>query len=155
MSSHSAAGTLIYISASNPATFDVAGYEALNDWSLIGEVTNLGEFGREYQKITHNPLASRGTVKKKGSFDEGSIPLECALDNDDAGQIKMKAASLSDADHSFRVHDVQAGESYYFQGLTFTWKRVYGTVNDIVKARGTIEIQTDSVTGTGVVEDLS
>ena len=63
------AGATIGISATLPATNDAAGYAALT-FSLIGEVTDLGEFGREYATVTHNPIASRRTIKRKGSFND-------------------------------------------------------------------------------------
>lgn len=92
------AGSTIAISAATPATFNSAGYGALS-FSSIGEVTDLGEFGREFALVTHNPIATRGTQKRKGSFNEGSIDLKLGLDTDDAGQIIAKAASLSDNDY--------------------------------------------------------
>jgi len=63
------AGTTISVVDSNPATYDQAGFEALT-YSLIGEVTDLGEFGREYSAVTHNPLGDRRTVKRKGSYND-------------------------------------------------------------------------------------
>lgn len=153
MSSHTAAGSYISVSTADPATFNVAGYAALA-FTDIGEVDNIGEFGREYNLVTRNPLRSRGTVKMKGSYNEGQLPLQIALDNNDAGQVVMKAASLSDDLHSFRITDGQTGEIYYFQGLVMTWKRNYGGTDDVVNVACTIEINTDSATGTGVVEDL-
>ena len=80
------AGTTIAISAVLPATDDAAGYNALT-WAAIGEVTDLGEFGREYATVTHNPVASRRTIKRKGSYNDGTMALQLALDRDDAGQI--------------------------------------------------------------------
>src|SRR5690349_14090990 len=102
MSVDSSAGTTLKISASTPATFDAAGYGALT-YTNIGEITNLGEFGREYSLITHNPIANRGTVKRKGSFNEGTMALQLGLDKNDAGQILAKSASVSDDDYSFEI----------------------------------------------------
>src|SRR5258706_15975839 len=96
------AGTLISISAAQPATFNVAGYAALS-WTGIAEITDGGDHGREYAVVTHMPIASRGVQKFKGSFNEGSKSLQLALDNDDAGQVLAKAALLSDNDYSFKV----------------------------------------------------
>ena len=87
MTVRTSAGTTIAISASTPATFDEAGYLALS-FTTIGEVTNLGEFGREYALVTHNPVGSRGTVKKKGSFNEGTMSMTLGLDTDDAGNVR-------------------------------------------------------------------
>jgi hypothetical protein len=154
----SAAGTTLRVSASQPATYDAAGYDTLfgssPGWgSLVGEITNFGDFGREFALITHNPVGSRGTQKLKGSFNEGQLPLTMGLDTDDAGQIKMKAASLSDANYSF-VIETQGGDKYYFQAKVMSFKVGIGGVDNVVSANAVLEITTNSA-GVGVVESLA
>lgn len=151
MTVRTSAGTTLGISASNPATFNIAGYDALS-FTSIGEITDLGEFGREYNLVTHNPIGSRGTVKKKGSFNEGSMTLQLGLDTDDAGQILAKAASLSDADYSFKL-TTQNGDIYYYQAQVMSFKVGVGQVDSITTASITLEL-TSSSTGVGVVEKL-
>lgn len=146
------AGTTFSVSAGNPATFDVAGYAALT-FTAVGEVTDLGEFGREYALVTHNPIGSRGTQKFKGSFNEGQIALQLGLDTDDAGQILMKAASQSDNNYSFKVA-TKNGDIYYFEAKVMSWKVGAGGVDSITSATAMLEITTSS-TGVGVVEDLA
>ncbi len=152
MTVRTSAGTTIKISASNPATFNQAGYEALS-FTTIGEVTDLGEFGREFALVTHNPVGSRGTVKKKGSFNEGSMTLQLGLDTDDAGQILAKAAALSDNDYSFKV-TTQSGDVYYFQAQVMSFKVGAGSVDQITAATIQLEITT-STAGVGIVEVLA
>lgn len=152
MATATSAGSTLGVSAGTPATFDVTGYAALT-FTSVGEVTDLGEFGREYNLVTHNPLASRGTVKKKGSFNEGAIELQLGLDTDDAGQILMKSASLSDADHSFKI-TTQNGDVYYMQAQVMRFKVGVGSVDSITSASATLEITTNSA-GVGVVESLA
>ncbi len=152
MTVRSTAGTTIKISAAIPATFDGTGYAALT-YTTIGEVTDLGEFGREYALISHNPIGSRGTVKLKGSFNEGSISMQLGLDTDDAGQILAKSASLSDADHSF-VITTQNGDKYYFQAKTMSFKVNVGSVDSVTAATIALELTTNSA-GVGVVEVLA
>jgi hypothetical protein len=146
------AGTVLKISAGTPGTFNVAGYEALT-WTTVGEVTDLGEFGREYALVTHNPVGSRGTRKYKGSYNEGAMTLQLGLDTDDAGQILAKAASLSDSDYSVSV-TTQNGDVYYMQAKVMSWKVGVGSVDSITTATCVLEITTTS-TGVGVVEDLN
>ena len=146
------ATTTLKISAGVPATFDNAGYAALT-YTTVGEVTNLGEFGREFQLVTHNPVATRGTQKLKGSWNEGTIVLQLGLDTDDAGQILMKAAAGSDSLYSFLVTTAN-GDKYYFQGLTMSFKVGLSDVNSVTAATANIEITTSS-TGVGIVETLA
>ncbi len=152
MTVRSSAGTTIKISASQPATYNAAGYEALT-MTTIGEVTDLGEFGREFALITHNPIGSRGTVKLKGSFNEGSISMQLGLDTDDAGQILAKAAALSDNDYSFCI-TTQNGDDYYFQAKVMSFKVGVGSVDSVTSATITLELTTNSA-GVGIVEVLA
>ena len=152
MTIQSAAGASIGISAAAPATYNVAGYEALT-YLNIGEVTDLGEFGREYNLITHNPIDTRATKKLKGSYNEGQISLTVALDTADAGQNLAKTASASDADYSLVV-TMQNGAKYYFPAKVMSFKIGVGSVDNVVSATISLEI-TSSSTGVGVVEDLT
>lgn len=147
----SSAGSTLSLSAGIPATFNVAGYTALT-WTAVGEITDLGEFGREFNLITHNPLGSRGTVKLKGSFNEGSISVSLALDTDDAGQILAKAAALSDNDYSVKII-TQNGDDYYMQVKVMSFKVQVGSVDSVTSATMTMEITTTSA-GVGIVEAL-
>ena len=152
MSVRTSAGSVLRVSAAAPATFDVTGYAALT-WATVGEVTDLGEFGREYALVTHNPVGSRGTQKFKGSFNEGTMSLSLGLDTDDAGQILMKAGSLSDDAYSFEL-ETQNGDIYYFQAMVMSWKVGVASVDSITTATCNLEITTSN-TGVGVVEVLA
>lgn len=152
MTIQSAAGASIGISAAAPATYNVAGYEALT-FTNIGEVTDLGEFGREYNLITHNPIDTRATKKLKGSYNEGQISLTVGLDTADAGQNLAKTASASDADYSIII-TMQNGAKYYFPAKVMSFKIGVGSVDNVVSATISLEI-TSSSTGIGVVEDLT
>lgn len=149
MGVRTSAGTTIGIVAGQPATYNAAGYDALV-FVPIGEVTDLGEFGREYQVATHNPLATRGTVKKKGSYNEGQIQMQVGLDEDDAGQTLAEAAAASDDDYSFCI-TTQSGAKYYFQAQVTSFKTSIGGVDQITAATIGLELTT-STTGVGVVK---
>jgi hypothetical protein len=147
MAVRTAAGATIGISATAPTAFTKVGWEAAT-FTLIGEVTDLGEFGREYTKVEHKPLATRGTQKKKASFDDGAITLAVGLDSKDAGQILLKTAAGSDADYYFCI-TLQSGDKYFTPAIVMGFKTSVGSVDNIVSASITLEL-----TGTGVFEDL-
>jgi hypothetical protein len=149
MTARTSAGSTLAISAAAPATFNEAGYEALT-FTNIGEITDLGEFGREYALVTHNPLDTRATVKRKGSYNEGAMDLRLALDTDDAGQILLSTASESDADYSFEL-TLQNGDVYYFQAQVMTFKIGVGSVDQITGASVRLEL-TSNDDGVGIVE---
>lgn len=146
------AGTTIGIVLGAPATFDAAGYAALTFVS-IGEVTDIPDFGREFEMVTHKPIGSRGTVKKKGGFNEGSIDLKLGLNTDDAGQVLLKAAALSDVDYSFKI-TCPTGDVYYFRALTLSFKVAVGSSGSIISATTKLELQTSSA-GVGIIEVLA
>ena len=152
MTVRTSAGATIAVSASAPASFNATGYDALTP-TLIGEVTDLGEFGREYALVTHNPLASRATVKKKGSYNEGQVTLQIGLDTDDAGQILLKTASQSDNDYYFKI-TVQGGDIYYFPAQVMSFKVSIGSVDNITTATVVLEL-TSATGGIGIVEKLA
>jgi len=153
MAVRTSAGTTIGISSAAPATFNSAGYTALT-FTNIGEVTDLGEFGREYALVTHNPVANRSTVKRKGSYNEGAITLALGLDTDDAGQILLRTASLSDSDYYFQI-TLQNGDKYFFPAQVMSFKIGVGGVDTITAGTVTLEITSAGTAGVGVVESLA
>ena len=147
------AGSTFHIVAAGaaPATFDATGYAALA-WVAVGEITDLGEFGREYSLVTHQAIGSRSTQKFKGSFNEGTINLQLGLQTDDAGQIICKAASISDLAFSCKV-TTQNGDVYYMRAMVMSFKVGVGSVDQITTAAVTLELTTNSA-GVGIVEAL-
>jgi hypothetical protein len=157
MTVYTSAGSTLSISASAPATFDASGYDTIFDSptgnAIVGEITDLGEFGREFALVTHMPVGSRGTQKFKGSFNEGTMSLSLGLDTEDAGQIIMKAASISDDNYSFMV-TTQSGDKYYFQAKVMSFKVNVASVDSITTASASLELTTNA-SGVGIVESLA
>lgn len=149
MGVETSAGTLLHVVAAAPATFDAAGYAALV-WVAVGEVVDPGEFGRKYAVIKHNPVATRGTQKKKGSYDEGTMALKLGLDNDDAGQVILQDLKDSDDPGAFKL-TLPTGHIYYFQALVMEFIVGGLTVDSITSATVTIELTT-APDGTGIIE---
>ena len=138
------AGTAIAIAAEQPLTFDAAGYADTGmDWIDIAEITDGGEFGREYAEVTHMPLSSRGVQKFKGSYNPGELVLQLADDADDPGQVICEAALISDTDHSFRITH-PGGDIAYFQGKVRSFKHTVGGVDSMRGATITVGITTNS-----------
>lgn len=138
MAFQTAAGATLAISNAIPATYDAAGYGALT-YTNVGEITNIGEFGKEFALVTHLPLSSRGVAKRKGSFNNGTLNPAMALDPSDAGQILMAAALESDAPSAFEI-TLQDGTVYYLMGLTMAFRPNVGGTDDVVTATCTIEV---------------
>ena len=137
------AGTTIGISSTLPATYDASGYGALS-YSAVGEVTDLGEFGREYALVTHNPLGARRTVKRKGSYNDGQVAMTVARVPSDTGQTDIITALDSDDPVAFEIV-LQDGTTLYFAGVVMSYTTNVGSVDQITSASVMIEITTDIV----------
>ena len=137
------AGTTIGISSTLPATYDASGYGALT-YAAIGEVTDLGEFGREYALVTHNPLGARRTVKRKGSYNDGQVAMTVARVPTDTGQADIITALDSDDPVAFEIV-LQDGTTLYFAGVVMSYTTNVGSVDQITSASVMIEITTDIV----------
>jgi hypothetical protein len=146
------AGTSIGISASLPATSDVAGYVALT-YTNIGEIIDGGAHGRTYNEVTSNPIDTRATQKYKGSFNEGTKTLQLDMDNQDAGQAMLKQALDSDNDYAFEVA-YPNGDIDYFIAKVMSFEKATGTVDSMRGASVTLSITTDK-NGVGIVEFIT
>ena len=133
-----AAGTTIAVSAALPATYDAAGYVALT-YTTIGEVTDIPEFGASRELVTHNPIGSIDTVKRKGSRNNGSVALNIAVDEDDAGQVLLEAAEAVETSYSFKVTFI-TGAIKYFTAQVMSFTTIIGSVNSIVSVSAMLEI---------------
>lgn len=135
------AGSTLRVCPNRPAQYTPAGYKALQ-WTEVAEITDLGEFGREYSKVTHNPVSTRRTNKRKGSFDEGAITLPMARSKNDAGQKLMAAASESDDSFSYCIR-LQDGTCHYFTAQCMSFKTNVGGVDSITGKTAVLEIDSD------------
>jgi hypothetical protein len=137
------AGTTISLTDSEPTTYDSTGFEALT-FTEVGEVSDLGEFGREYAEVTFNPLGDRRTVKRKGSYNDGNISMSVARVPSDAGQTLLQTALDSDDSYYFEVV-LQDGTTLYFAAQVMSYTTNVGGVDQITSASVTIGITNDII----------
>lgn len=131
------AGSTLSIGAA-PATIDAAGFGAVS-YTAVGEITDMGEFGKEYNLVTHNPIGNRQTKKFKSSFNNGSMQLQMGRDTSDAGQTALIAALESDNSYSIKVV-LQDGTILYFTAKVMSYRTAIGSVDQITGATTTLEI---------------
>lgn len=137
---HSAAGTKLSIAtvAGVPATIDSAGFAA-KTYVEVGEITNIGDFGATVNVINHSPLSNRIIQKFKGSINNGSGSYEFASKTSDAGQILVKAASVSDSAYAVKIEE-QDGAITYFMCLFTSFVKKIGTIDNVVAGSANYEI---------------
>lgn len=141
----STSGTVISVSAALPTTYDdniTTGFPSLT-YTATGEVTDIGEFGKEYNLITHNPIGDRKTYKFKGNYNNGSLSLQMASAPSDAGQAILLTALDSDISISVKITH-QNGDIDYFTGKVMTY-RIAVAAESIKTASATFEIDSDVV----------
>ena len=138
-----AAGTTIAISAGLPASVTATAYAALS-FTTIGEVTDPGALGRTYNTVTHSPLAERGVVKLKGSYNDGTMTLQAAYAPGDSGQALVETAVDDDAYYSFKI-TFQDGMVKYFQAMVMSAPVTVGSVDAIVSVAIGLEVKSGSI----------
>ncbi len=129
-----------------PVTFDdspTTGYPSLN-YTLVGEVIEIPEYGPSAQVVESNPLAEGVTEKFKGFINYGSVNIGLEADFEDAGQAILTAAvdGLGKYKrHTFRI-TYPTGTSEYFSGKVFSFTRNIGSANSMIGASVQLEIET-------------
>ena len=135
------AGTKLFISSAAPATYNSTGFAALA-WTEIGEVSEMGEFGRQYNLVTFNKLGDRRTVKRKGSYNDGTIACQMARVPSDAGQTILTTAVNSDNSYSIKIK-LQDGTVFYTSAQVMSYTTNIGNVDQITSATVNLEIDND------------
>lgn len=121
-----------------PASQTLVALQAVS-YTDIAEVTDIGEFGKSYNLVTHNPLGDRVTVKRKGSINNGTIALQMAYAPTDPGQTLLATAVDSDSSYSYRV-TLQDNTQFYFTGQAMGRPVQVGGVDSITASTCNIEI---------------
>lgn len=142
MVARTSAGTTVAIGPA-PSTNDLAGFDAVS-YDTIGEVTDAGEYGKVFNLVTHNPLATRQTKKFKGSFNNGAITLQLAIDESDVGQGAAEDAVESDLSFSIKITK-QNGSIDYFTAQVMSFTTSIGSVDSIESGSIQLEIDNDIV----------
>lgn len=142
------AGSILYIGTSESTP-------SPDDYIAIGEVTDLGAFGRVYQEIRVDTIGTRGTRKFKGTYDDGNIALKVVRDASDTGQAAAITARDSDSDYNFKLtlNDDETGgfstpTTVIFKAKVMSYTLEPGGPNNIVMATINLAIKSGSITET-------
>jgi len=136
-------GTYIEVTATLPADELLATYEALTGFAEVGELTEVPEFGPQFDTVTHVPLKTGTTAKYHGAKNNGSITLPMALSPTDAGQVILEAAMAAKTRITFSVVYADGAIDFY-QGKVMSFTRG-ASIGSVVTASVMVEIETDIV----------
>jgi hypothetical protein len=134
MSFETVAGSVLAVSASAPATYDLAGYGAsAMVYTAVGEITDLGGgYGRQYNTVSHAPISSAQVTQKKGGYTLPEISLTMAWDESDAGQDILRTAALDNSIVTIQITK-QSGDIRYFTAQVSKFAEQFGTVDNVVQ----------------------
>jgi len=142
-------GTTVSVSNTIPANLNAAGYAALT-YTLVGEASEMPEFGGEQALVTFTPLQTGIVEKRGGSIDYGEVTLPLALSRTDAGQLilenKANQAIGTDKRVTVRV-TLPDTTNFYFVAQVRSFKQMVGGVDAITMAN-TILARTSPVVKT-------
>jgi len=114
-------------------------------YTNIGNISDGGEHGIEYNIVTFNAIDKRYTQKFKSSFDYGLKTLEIAYDPTDGGAVLLRSGSTSLNDYAFKI-TYQDGTVEYFSAKVRSFNRTVGTVNSMRMITVALDI-TDLIDG--------
>jgi hypothetical protein len=146
MSFETVAGSVLGVSASAPATYDLAGYGAsAMVYTAVGEITDLGgSYGRQYNVVSHAPISTSQVTQKKGGFTLNPIELMMAWDQSDSGQDILRTAAATNSILTFELIK-QGGDRRYFTAQVSKFVENMGTVDNVVQGSVTLLPQRDIV----------
>lgn len=123
-----------------------------DDYLEIGEITDFGSFGREYQEIVSQAVNRRGDYKFKGTYNDGQVTLKVNRDPADVGQAAAITARDSDSDYNFKItlNDAAYGgltnnTQITFVGKVMSYNLEMGGPNNVVGATIKISIKSGTI----------
>jgi len=136
-------GATLQVAAIPPSTVDAAGFGALQ-YTSVGEVIDMGEYGPSVQVVESNPLATGIVEKFKGFINYGSQTIGLEKDVEDAGQDILEAGvdgPTKNVRHSVKISYAD-GTVEFYAGKIFTFTTNAGSANQMVGASVMFEIET-------------
>lgn len=130
----------------------IADFTSLSAPVEVGLIESLGTFGKMFDLVTFQAIADGRTYKFKGGFNAGKLDLVVASDPTDAGQALLLTYAEAADQNTYPFQIVLVGvdpsmDTVHFGGKVFSYQRVAGSVNNVLKANVTIEINTPIFVG--------
>lgn len=134
------AGAVVSITATLPATYDSAGYEAsVMNFTTIGEVESFGSYGVTAAVSEFTPVDTSIVTKVKGSKNYGNMDLTMACLPSNTGQDLVEAASESKNRYSLKVVFPDTS-IHYMDVLVTKFEWAGGAVDDVRKVNASFAI---------------
>ncbi len=124
----------------------ITAFQGLN-YTQVGTIENMGEFGRLFETVTFNSISSGRTLKLKGPYNDGQMQLGLGADLSDAGQILLEAYGLATDQNTypFQIQIVGSDPSWafvYFGVKVMSFRFNLGQANSVIRATVQSEVNT-------------
>jgi hypothetical protein len=155
-----AAGTLgarLYASATYLVNIEgaadaISDFQGLTIATEVGLIESFGEFGRVFAPVNFQAVADGRMYKLKGGFDDGNIALTLGQDLSDGGQALLSSYGNASNQNTYPFKITLTGadasfDTIYFGAKVMSYRTQMGSVNNVVKAMVSLEINTPIFTG--------
>lgn len=144
-------GARFYIGPANEVADELAEFEGLA-YTEVGEVQNIGEFGKNWNQTTFVSLGDSIVRKFKTTKDNGSPQVTVGFDSGDAGQQAVETAVDSRSDYAIKITLNDAGTSspanpttWYFRAKVMSNNIAGISTEDIVLSNVNLGINSDVI----------
>lgn len=110
----------------------------------IGKITAIGDTGKTFATISAKLVSESGTIKAKGSSDEGDLTLDYISIPSDSGQMLMESAFDDESingNRVFRLTHSTSGAKLYAIGMVTELKKTRGAVDNFASVKAKITLQ--------------
>ncbi|MEO4040345.1 phage tail tube protein [Hoeflea sp. CAU 1731] len=114
-------------------------YEAVDPWTEVKDLADIGEFGDEANIIEYETIDDARVKKAVGTRNAGDLSVTVARMEDDAGQVAMRAAAKTSNHYDFKMV-LSNGEIFYFTGPISSARNQLGGANDVTQTVFTVAI---------------
>ena len=138
-------GLRLYVTTDMPITQDILDYQLLN-YTEVGEVLSIGEFGGAADEVQSQPLAT-GVTQFFGGFRQyGNPSLGLERDSSDAGQAILQTALSTKQPSTMRLQ-LADGENIYLNARIFSFSNTIGSANSMIGSTVNVRVNEKPVAG--------
>jgi Phage tail tube protein, TTP len=149
-----ASGTKVYIgvAVTDLEADTLAEFVAMSNWTEIGLIESVGEFGDQANDVTFAALGDSRMRHAKGARDAGTMAIVCAHDPLDAGQAAVELAEQTKSNFAFRVvlpdapTPTFAPTTIYFRGLVQSRRKNIGTNDNVMRNNYNVGVNSELFT---------
>ena len=140
---YTSAGTTLLVADSVPSLNTVAEFDLL-DFTEVGEVSDLGDFGASDSVMDFYEVGSSEPKQIIGNRSYGSLTLKMAAVRADEGQTIIQQARRNRQRCSFQMTTPDP-DVYYFTGVISSYSVSIGGPDQIVSATVTVKLDSEFV----------